>query len=353
MALRASENAPAPTTGRVLVLDNERTLEGDIERVGEQYRVRRTVGEVWLQAENVLFLCNSLEEAYAFLRARANLRDPDEHVRLAHWCHRQGLNRQALEHVNAAIELRPEHPESRRLLRVVQHALEPKAAGPMAKAKEDSELALPAPELNTESLSLFVTKVQPTLMNACASCHANGKAGAFKLTRTFERGLANRKTMQQNLAAVLAQVNRERPSVSPLLTKAVSVHGEMVQPALKSRDTPAYRTMEEWIRVTLESNPQLGDRAAAAASVAGPAGEQSGAAEPATPKTEVFAGEAPAAQPQAGRKPGTESAGQVRAEAKDSQAPGVNPSPAQPVDPFDPVIFNSQMHPQRTRGGKK
>src|SRR5262245_43108360 len=96
MAFAASEPASVPKAGRVLVLDNERTLEGDIDRVGEQYRVRRPVGELWLPAENVLFLCDTREEAYAFLRARANLRDPDEHLRLAHWCHRQGLSGHAL-----------------------------------------------------------------------------------------------------------------------------------------------------------------------------------------------------------------------------------------------------------------
>src|SRR6266446_5276719 len=78
--LRASDDTDAPkATGRVLVLANEKTMEGHIEREGDQYRVRRTVGEVWIQSDEVLRLCQTYPEAYEFLRSRANLRDPDEH----------------------------------------------------------------------------------------------------------------------------------------------------------------------------------------------------------------------------------------------------------------------------------
>src|SRR5208282_2478509 len=69
---------PASATGKILVLDNERTLEGDIERIGEQYRIRRSIGETWLPGSQVLRLCNNAEEAYLFLRGRSNLNDPDE-----------------------------------------------------------------------------------------------------------------------------------------------------------------------------------------------------------------------------------------------------------------------------------
>src|SRR5262249_61887515 len=58
--------ATEPETGRVLVLDNERTLEGQIERVGDQYRIRRTIGETWLPANKALCVCGSREEAYQF-----------------------------------------------------------------------------------------------------------------------------------------------------------------------------------------------------------------------------------------------------------------------------------------------
>jgi hypothetical protein len=309
----AAQPDGARTTGKVLVLDNERTLEGDIERVGEQYRVRRPVGELWIRAENTLRLCETREEAYSFLRARANLRDPDEHLRLARWCHLQGLRPQALEEATAAVELRPNDAESRRLLRSLQRATAATSSVQPGKPPEEGDLT-PSPQppaLSTDSLSGFVSRVQPILMNACASCHATGRGGAFKLLRTYETGLGSRKSTQQNLAAVLAEVNTERPSASPLLTKAVSVHGkpgEMGQSPLKNREVAAYRSLEEWVRVTLEKNPQLHEKTGAPVTLSSAAtSEASVRRQPATDKP-------------------------------------VNPE--EPVDPFDPVVFNRQMHPK-------
>lgn len=309
-----------PTTGRVLVLDNERTLEGEVERVGEQYRVRRSVGETWVPGERVLRLCQTREQAYEFLRSRANLVDADERLRLANWCYLHGLREQALAEVTAAVELRPEHAESRRLLRNLQrHAT---AALPSERDIERREAGPPAVsspvELTTESLSLFVTKVQPILMNACASCHAGGdKQTGFRLTRAFEFNTAHRRTLQANLTAVLAQINVDTPAASPLLLKAVSVHGEMAQPALKGRQSAAYKTLEEWVRVTLDGNPQLRYRAPTA--------------------TVATALESP-----------EQSVGSFSKEQGQTAAPESNKT-----DPFDPDAFNRQVHPKQAEEKKQ
>src|SRR5438067_2033375 len=92
--------------GKVLVLENEETLTGDIEKVGELYHVRRLIGETTVPAERVLRLCASMEEACAFVRDRANLTDPDERLRLAAWCRLNGLHEQAVAEVKAAVDLR-------------------------------------------------------------------------------------------------------------------------------------------------------------------------------------------------------------------------------------------------------
>jgi hypothetical protein len=335
--LRAGEIVPAQKTGRVLVLDNERTLEGDIEQQGEQYRLRRSVGEVWIPGENVLRLCATREEAYLFLRSRANLRDPDEHLRLASWCHQHGLRKQTLVEVSAAVDLRPNHSESQRLLRSLQRSTETSATTPMP-AHEDQESTPGLPAVNTESLSLYMARVQPILMNACANCHATGRGGSFKLVRTFENGSGNRKTTQQNLAAVLGQVMRDHPQSSPLLIKAVSVHGEMAQPALKSKDMPAYRILEEWVRVTIDSNPPLQESPLTPVAALQRTSAESTSAKPQQPPTEAIAGvQGTAVAPMVPSEPVKEA----------------DKSPDGPVDPYDPFIFNQQMHPKRKKAGGK
>jgi hypothetical protein len=344
---------PGPAAGKVLLLDNERVLEGDIERVGDQYRVRRAAGETLVPADKALCLGATLDDAYAFLRRRANLNDPDERLRLARWCHLYGLRGRALAEVTAAVELRPDHPESRRLLDSLrQSAGAAPAAAPASAAAPEAEgppPPRPPPDLTAESLCAFRTRVQPILMNACANCHANGHAGTFKLTRVYDDGGASRKVLQRNVAAVLAQLNLRQPQGSPLLTKAVSAHdGKMAQAPLKGRQAPAFRVLEGWVEETLAGNPQL------QALAAGPSVPEPPAAPPPEPKPVAEPAPAPAV---AAPHPGEGEAGQFAADAPAPAKPAQPPTPARaetapapaapagPVDPYDPVIFNRQMHP--------
>src|SRR5947209_10611203 len=95
-SLSAQESTAPRPEGRVLHLQNERGLEGDVERVGERYRVRRGAGELWVPAEKVLRLCTNWDDAYEFMKKRVNLGDPDERLRLARWCQLNNLRSQAL-----------------------------------------------------------------------------------------------------------------------------------------------------------------------------------------------------------------------------------------------------------------
>jgi hypothetical protein len=333
---------PAPAVGKVLLLDNEHVLEGDIERVGDQYRVRRTAGETWVPAGKALCLCAGLDDAYGFLRRRANLHDADERLRLARWCHLHGLRAQALAEVTAAVELRPDHAESRRLLDCLRQSAGAAPAATPAPAAAEPGAKAPPPDLSAESLCTFRTRVQPILMNACANCHANGHGGTFKLTRVYEDGGVNRKVMQRNVAAVLAQVNLRQPQGSPLLTKAVSAHdGKMAQAPLKGRQAPAYRVLEDWVEQTLAANPQLQAVVAAPPpEPPAPVAEPKAAAEPAAAK--------PVSPPHAADE---DERGQFAADAPAAPRGGPAAAPAAPVDPFDPALFNRQMHPERGPGG--
>ena len=120
-AVFTAPNAPSPadmgpTRGKVLILDNEQPLAGDIERVGDAYRVRRLIGETTVPIDRALRLCTTWMRHSDFVRGRANLSDPDEHLRLAEWCRLNGLHERAVAEVKAAVSLRPDHVPSRRLL---------------------------------------------------------------------------------------------------------------------------------------------------------------------------------------------------------------------------------------------
>jgi hypothetical protein len=320
---------PAPTKGKVLLLGNERVLEGDIEQVGDRYRVVRKIGETWVPGEKALRLCASMEDAYAHLRQRANLSDPDERLRLASWCRQNGLREQALQEVQAAVALRPDHAYSRRLLEGLQKAAVPAKPVEPSPPRAEPE-PLPTVELTANALGLFSAKVQPILMNTCAGCHATGRGGSFKLIRTFEPGSLARKTTQQNLAAVLACLDPEQPFNSKFLLKAVSAHGSDVSRApLPGRDSPPYRALEEWVRLTFANNPHLQERP--------------------TVQPASFAEDGTRTPPAPGTK--AEPARQVEtapttAASQPATAPAATVSGAS-NDPFDPDVFNREHHPNK------
>ena len=190
---RPTPAAKTPTTGHVLILENGRTLEGDIKREGSQYRVRRSIGETWVSADRVVRLCGSLEEAYQHLKKQANLRDPDERMRLAQWCQQHDLYDLALVEITAAVELRPHNAEYRRLLENLQRISADRGAAKGSSPLDTRSTGIdprPSPpvDLTANSVSQFITKVQPVLMNTCANCHGPTHAGPFQLAReTFEK----------------------------------------------------------------------------------------------------------------------------------------------------------------------
>jgi hypothetical protein len=172
-------------------------------------------------------------------------------------------------------------------------------------------------DCGAEAFKRFATKVQPVLANTCASCHAGEAAGKFRLARTFSDSSTSRIAVQQNLAATLAQIDRSKPQASPLLQRATAAHGGAATPPLRDRGVPAFKQLDEWVRMIADE-----------------------AAPPVPPVTTAVvqssldAG-APPATPDIGRKPEFGS--------------GNVPPKAEVIDPFDPTIFNRQHHP----GGPK
>ena len=334
-SLRA--DPPPATVGKVLVLEGDRTLEGDVERVGDQYRVRRPVGETWLPAARVQRLCANYGDALDYLRGRANLNDPDERLRLGQWCLDHGLQEQALAEVQAAVQLRPSNALGKHLLERLQKLpTNTPVSAPAPHAEAEPDVAAPI-DLTVEALAQFTTKVQPILMNACAGCHSNGRGGSFKLTRVNDGLTLNRKTVQQNLAAEIAQVNPGQPQNSRLLTKAVTLHGDMDKnPPLANRQSGAYRALDDWVRQTVSNNPQLQDHVVALPPAA-PVPEIK-------PTTGGFA-----AEPRTGPMPVRVDDAPKSVGTTPMTTPDEKPAATVPADPYDPNEFNRQEHPDRVK----
>jgi hypothetical protein len=241
--------------GKVLILDNDRVMEGDIVEAGDHFRIRRGGSEISIPVSRGRKLVGSLEEAYQFMKGQTPQAGPDDRLKLAKWCAAHGMRDHALAEARAALALRPNHEESKLYLRFLERSA-PAAAQPAPAA----EPLPPVPEIDVsaDSFTLFVNKVQPVLLNTCGQCHNSSHAGKFQLFRAQEGG--SRAATQRNLAAALGQVSIEKPAFSPLLTKAISNHAinkSMDAAPIRSRQAEPFRILQVWVEQVVLANPHL------------------------------------------------------------------------------------------------
>lgn len=353
--LRA-ESPILPETGKVLLLDNDLIIEGDVVRVKDEYSVKRDgAGEVLIPENRVVKLAQSKAEAFEFLRRKAKATDPDVRIKLARWGLIHQLHPEALEEAEAALKLRPDDIQAKALVKGLKQLIEKPIAviqpGSRGTVGESEEVAMPN-GFNANSFGPFTTKVQPLLMNLCASCHATGKGGNYKLVRVFEAS-SNRKGTLTNLAATLNQVARDKPGSSPLLTRSVTAHGESAKSPIHDPNASSFAILEEWAATALKRN----DESATAERGGGFATNKPIYVEP-----EETVNRPPSRPPLLGGNVFLKAEEEKQSPSKPPAAKsngtfGSESAPSQPVkkeketpavkDEFDPSIFNQQTVPKK------
>jgi hypothetical protein len=320
--------AESPAGTRVVVLDNENLVEGEVSKVAGGYQIRRATGDMTLPADRVAAVVADRKEAFAVVAGRANRRDADERLRLARWCAVNLLQEEALAEARAAARMRPGFAAAEqyvRLLEAVAKAVPPAADPSVVPAKAetpapDAVTDVPAVDYNSESFPMFAGKVNAVLLNTCASCHARPDVKAMHLTRVGGRGGATR-----NLMAALPHVNAMDPAASAILLKAVTPHGGATDAPIKTRAHPAYQTLETWARFARAPEGTAAPEAPPPAK------------DPAEPRKLP---DLPPEKPTAPPVP-TEAFGQ------DSKTVPPRPTKTEASDPFDPAIFNGEVKPRK------
>jgi hypothetical protein len=309
-----------------------------------------------------------LDDAYQYLCTRANLKDPDERMRLARRSQRNGLSAQARVQAEAALVLRPGDAAAQQLLRAIAVPSAGQTASP-PPAKETR----PAPtggsaqeqDYKPETLVEYTRQIQPILMNGCGlgSCHGNNQRSGYELYRAPAGAQLNALQTRQNLVRTLALVNRDEVEQSPLLRIALQPHGGSARPPLGGSDSPAYRNLSAWVGklANRKAAEPVADSAAGTASAPPSPGDGStGFAsdredQPSKPRPKADPGSAPQGQKTKPESPVTANGAKNSSFAAGTAEPTTETSPAaMPAskpsikgDPFDPEVFNQQFHPKK------
>jgi hypothetical protein len=358
---RGEEIAPPTNVAQgapgVLVLHDGGVLTGTICREGDHYVLIRGGAEIRISCAKVLLACRSLEEAYNERRKQIGRPSAEAHLALAEWCLRQNLEPQAARELADARGIDADHPRLALLdRRLAAFGQRPRhhdpAVKPAAAAVETAPSlapvqtpALATDELPPGALEQFTRKVQPILVNNCtvSGCHQPGGKQHFQLDRALLRGLANRRSTMQNLAATLAIVDHEQPHLSPLLTVPRRAHGGMRRPIFGPRQSAAFTHVVNWVALVTSPEPSGDDAMPASPTSDASAAKVGLDRKTATPSsilgTDIdLIADAPEAVVNLARH---------RPRSQANLQFGAQLQPWQPKDPFDPEIFNRQQQQKR------
>jgi hypothetical protein len=243
--------ADTKSNAGVMVLKTGQLVEASISPCPGGYLVELPKGNYVVPLERVSVVADDRHGAYKKLKAAEPKLTPEFQVALARWCMAWKLYEEARIELRDALVADPEHQEARRMYAKLHQLLNPEppvATKPKAKAQGP---AASDPEslagLSPETARLYVTRVQPLLLNRCgnAGCHGPNSEQEFRLTHI--RGRLNKQTIA-NLETVLKYVDISAPEKSALLSTLTGTHGKNGKPIFYgSTGEENLETLNTWI----------------------------------------------------------------------------------------------------------
>ena len=224
----SAAHAPAE---KILLLHNGKVIQGTIQQGSTGYVVIKPEGRLVLPFEQVRLEADDVEDAYRQQHNALPDHSAAAHTELARWCLTYGLKDQARAELREALRREPGSLTAKNMLQRIDDQLLATKELPMVKPKNGqySLLGDVKPLATVEALgglpreaaNEFVSRVQPLLVNRCATagCHGPGSDNQFELQRAKLGKGSPKSYSERNLAAVLARIDRDRPASSPLLTK--------------------------------------------------------------------------------------------------------------------------------------
>lgn len=352
-----NHNASDQDASSCVLLRNHNVLFGKAIQQGDQVLVKRANGSrLQLSRREVLCWAKSVEDLYKYRVDHRMANTANEHMETARWCMQYELFEGALAELNAAEQLRIDQTEVIRLkqqlyraviakqkskIRKTQVADEPTTNSFVAQASYEqatSPMQVPGAEklasnaLDPNTLRRFVT-VQPTLVNRCGGCHNSRSDVKWQLHLPRDGSRLSSRLTRENLIATLAHVSFEAPLESDLRLRSLDGHAG-IKNTLGPRDAVAVRSLEFWLE---NARP-----AGSALSLAKRDYEKKSSSE--STISEPLIGESADTVESDLDASVVQAAGVEAISPTDQKADAKRVARLPVANPFDPEIFNRQMH---------
>ncbi len=274
----ADETVPSVASSRaesshVLVLKSWRVVKGMVRSRGDGYVIDHRTGREFISSSDVWLVATNLEEAHQKMRDSIQTITPDVNLRLAEWCSGQQMWGTAKQELLDALHQDPYREEAREMLARVIRAQEAAAApsgqraSTAVESSNHSGSAFPGRALGgltTELARNFTRQIQPLMSNTCGKCHLAGSGREFVLQLAKRNRNAGTARSEQNLAAIIAQLDLSDVSNSPLLVYSMKPHGGMKSAPFRGRLAEQHhRKLKQWAVEVIQG---LGQKATGRAS---------------------------------------------------------------------------------------
>ena len=249
-------------TARLLLLQNGKVVKGVIRQSAAGYVVNVTGGQMVLPFDQVRLEAADLEDAYRQVRDTLPDHTAAAHIDLARWCITNGLPDYARKELRSALRCEPDSTVAKNMLQRINDQLLTTKDVPAVSQRSGSFSMLgdAKPGIASETLgglpreaaADFVSKVQPLLVNRCATagCHGPGSGNSFELLRAKLGKAPPKIYSERNLAAVLERLDLERPLSSPLLVK---LRGETKSLGARQSHGGLTQEQQQTLRAWIES----------------------------------------------------------------------------------------------------
>jgi hypothetical protein len=232
----------------IMILNNGAKLAGYITPNEYGYRINYNNGSQIIPFEYIHCVGSSLEEVYGKLKEEHPEPTLADHIRLAKLCKQWEYKAGAVEQIKLAIMKDENHPEIKQLAdyyfpkkstQNIEQVSYSKAGSSttsslISKYKEFNDLndtgvnkLPPLPSLNHDQSRKFSGVIQPILQARCgnARCHGGMSPQEFHVDWISRDQPMSRKRIEDTLRSFLAQIDRENPSQSPIITRTKSEDG--------------------------------------------------------------------------------------------------------------------------------
>ena len=277
----AAPSASATPTPSVLLLSNGHVLSGYLAEDENGYVLKQRGGKIAFPKNKVEKIFRTVREVYEFKRDRLPARDPDEGMKLVHWCLTNHLQAEAREQLKAVLALGPHNAQAKLMLEnmaaaddralfrdpavqragaeMVVESPRDRAVG-RASNREFAGVGLPvifdlSPVLAARRADEYARTIHPILQTHCVRCHNERYTGTFQLLQIQTKHDLTPTVLRANLEATLRLIDGESPARSDLLSSGLVPHGANKRPIFASPADPSYQRIAAWVNSLRPARP--------------------------------------------------------------------------------------------------